>query len=132
MADLSAFNAFLLLKVDGYHKPRKSFIFQLSQQLAETEAKSCIQRNIYLLKSTKEACRLLDFLKSQKKMRIIEAQLQGAMQSVIQVCHSYCDICTSIVCPNMISKIWHWGGLFKQQNGNKHFFISFRQRLINL
>ena len=60
--DVAAFNAFLVLKKNGYGRPRKQFLNALSRQLVFSCARSRVLRNSNLRKPAKEAARLLGFL----------------------------------------------------------------------
>ena len=62
MLDISAFNAYVLMKKNGYQGSRKSFLRNLRIQLATECIKKRLQRNARLSTSVKEAAALFGFL----------------------------------------------------------------------
>lgn len=64
MLDVAAFNAFVLMKKEGYQGSRKSFLKNLRKQLATESAKKRFQRNKKLPTSVKEAASAYGFLRA--------------------------------------------------------------------
>ena len=62
MIDVSAFNAFLIFKKNGFTKPSKQFLLALSKQLVSFCVRRRYLRNKNLPKPAKEAIRVLRLL----------------------------------------------------------------------
>ena len=97
--DISALNAFLLLKNDGYNLSRKQFLKCLSFQLAKDSARQRHDRNPNLPRQIREAACKVGFLDQEAPASISTSRRVLRCHVCSKNSRSKCDSCGRAICP---------------------------------
>lgn len=101
MLDIAAFDAYILMKADGFTSSRKKFLRNLAFELAEEYAKMRFEKNPYLSKNIKNAASLLGLLPERPlQSRDSSSNVVGRCENCGRTCRSQCNDCGVHVCPS--------------------------------